>query len=112
MLCWVGTASSCCAGWFCRRRLSCYINFLRVNCARPSHWARLHILTYPIIVLWTAGLAKACDENRRPSLWLLPLMVLWANLHGGFTIGLMLAFGFGLDATIAAVGAQRRRVAM
>ena len=73
--------------------------------------ARPHLLTLPIIVVWTAFVARACDENRRPSLWLLPLMVLWANLHGGFTLGLVLAAGFGLEATIAAPSAERRRVA-
>jgi hypothetical protein len=74
--------------------------------------ARPHLLTFPIIVVWTAFLARASDENRRPSLWLLPLMVLWANLHGGFTLGLLLAAGFGLEATIAAPSAERRRVAI
>ena len=64
--------------------------------------ARPHLLTLPIIVVWTAFLARASEEDRRPSLWLLPLMVLWANLHGGFTLGLLLAAGFGLEATIAA----------
>jgi hypothetical protein len=78
-----------------------------------SHFlARPHLLTFPIIVVWTAFLARASDENRRPSLWLLPLMVLWANLHGGFTLGLVLAAGFGLEATIAAPSAKRRRVAI
>jgi hypothetical protein len=78
-----------------------------------SHFlARPHLLTFPIIVVWTAFLARASDENRRPSLWLLPLMVLWANLHGGFTLGLVLAAGFGLEATIAAPAAERRRVAI
>jgi hypothetical protein len=72
--------------------------------------ARPHLLTFPIIVVWTAFLARACDEHRRPSFWLLPLMVLWANLHGGFTLGLLLAAGFGLEATIAAPSAERRRV--
>jgi hypothetical protein len=74
--------------------------------------ARPHLLTFPIIVVWTAVLARASDEKRRPSLWLLPLMVLWANLHGGFTLGLALAAGFGLEATIAAPSAERRRVAI
>jgi hypothetical protein len=74
--------------------------------------ARPHLLTFPIIVVWTAFLARASEENRRPSLWLLPLMVLWANLHGGFTLGLVLAAGFGLEATIAAPSAERRRVAI
>src|SRR5262249_16740698 len=74
--------------------------------------ARPHLLTLPIIVVWTAFLVRASDENRRPSFWLLPLMVLWANLHGGFTLGLLLAAGFALEATIAACPAQRRRVAL
>jgi hypothetical protein len=74
--------------------------------------ARPHLLTFPVIVVWTAFLARASEENRRPSLWLLPLMVLWANLHGGFTLGLLLVAGFGLEATIAAPSAERRRVAM
>jgi len=73
--------------------------------------ARPHLLASPIIVVWTALLARASDENRRPSLWLLPLMVVWANLHGGFTLGLALAAGFGLEATMAAPSAQRWRVA-
>src|SRR5215831_932900 len=78
-----------------------------------SHFlARPHLLTLPIIVVWTAFLVRASDENRRPSFWLLPLMVLWANLHGGFTLGLLLAAGFGLEATIAAPSAERRRVAI
>src|SRR5262249_20603752 len=74
--------------------------------------ARPHLLTFPIIVVWTACLARASEENRRPSLWLLPLMVLWANLHGGFTLGLFLAAGFGLEATVTAPSAERRRVAI
>src|SRR5262245_23060116 len=56
--------------------------------------ARPHLLTFPIIVVWTAFLARASEEGRRPGLWLLPLMVVWANLHGGFTLGLFLAAGF------------------
>src|SRR5262249_18444642 len=74
--------------------------------------ARPHLLTFPIIVVWTAFLARASEEDRRPSLWLLPLMVLWANLHGGFTLGLLLAACFGLEATIAARAGDRRRVAL
>jgi hypothetical protein len=72
--------------------------------------ARPHLLACPIIVVWTAHLARASAEHRRPSLWLLPLMVLWANLHGGFTLGLLLTGGFGLEAVIAAAAAERQRV--
>ena len=30
----------------------------------------------------------AADRGRAPSFLLLPLMALWANLHGGFVLGL------------------------
>ncbi len=72
--------------------------------------ARPHLLSYPVIVVWAAYLAKACDEGRRPSFWLLPLITLWANLHGGFTLGLVLAGGFAFEAVVTASSADRRRV--
>lgn len=53
--------------------------------------ARPHALSYPILVLWLAGLLRAVEDRRNPSFFLLPLMVLWANLHGGFTLGLGIA---------------------
>jgi hypothetical protein len=85
------------------------ISFMFVS----SHFlARPHLLTLPIIVVWTAFLARASKENRIPNLWLLPLMVLWANLHGGATLGSLLTAGFGLDAAIATPSAERRRVAI
>ena len=36
------------------------------------------------------GLIAAADRRTSPSWWLLPLMTLWANLHGGFVLGLAL----------------------
>jgi hypothetical protein len=52
--------------------------------------ARPHILSYPVMVLWLAGLVHAVESRTSPSLLLLPLMTLWANLHGSFTLGLAL----------------------
>jgi hypothetical protein len=74
--------------------------------------ARPHVLALPLFVIWVASLTAASEENRRPSLWLLPLMTLWANLHGGFTLGLALAVGFAVEATVAAAATERRRVAI
>src|SRR5262249_30077755 len=73
--------------------------------------ARPHLLTFPIIVVWTASLTRAWKKSRPPGLGLLQLMILWANLHGWFTIGLLLAVGFGLQAPFAARSADRRHVA-
>src|SRR5262249_14980534 len=65
--------------------------------AAPHLVARPHALALPLMVAWTAGLIRAVDERRAPSFWLLPLMLLWANLHGGFTLGLALTAPFALE---------------
>jgi hypothetical protein len=80
--------------------------------ASDHYLARPHLLTLPIIVVWTVILSRASTEKCSPPLWLLPLMTLWANLHGGFTLGLLLAAGFGLESTLAAASSERRRVAL
>jgi len=77
----------------------------------PHAVARPHALALPVMVAFVGGLVRAVDRERRPSLWLLPLMVLWANLHGGFTLGLLLTIAAGLDAVIGAAASDRRRVA-
>ncbi|HZQ02318.1 MAG TPA: hypothetical protein VFB13_22420 [Reyranella sp.] len=68
----------------------------------PHLLARPHLLALPVMVLWTAGLVRAVERDWMPSPWLLVLMLLWANLHGGFTLGFMLAVGLGLEAVATA----------
>ena len=60
--------------------------------------ARPHCLGYPLMIAWFCGLSRASEGGRRPSFWLLPVMLLWANLHSSFTFGLLAAGGFALDA--------------
>src|SRR5207302_23512 len=43
---------------------------------------------------------------------LLPVMALWANVHGGFTAGLALIVPIALEAVIAAAAGARRSVAI
>ena len=86
--------------------------FLAAIMLTASHiLARPHALALPVMVLWTAGLVRALDARRAPSWWLLPLMTLWANLHGGFTFGLLLIGACALEALLVADGADRKRVA-
>jgi hypothetical protein len=80
--------------------------------AAPHMLARPHALALPVMVMWVAGLVRAIDEKRGPSLWLLPLIALWANLHGGFTFGLFLIVPVALEALINARAEERLRVAM
>jgi hypothetical protein len=77
--------------------------------AAPHALARPHMLALPVMVAFLAGLVRAVDEDRLPSLWLLPLMVLWANLHGGFTFGLVLTAACALDAVVRAPPVHRNR---
>ncbi|NEV80481.1 hypothetical protein DYI24_25935, partial [Rhodopseudomonas sp. BR0C11] len=56
----------------------------------PHVLARPHMLTLPVMVAWFIGLIDAADRKAAPPWALLLVMVLWANLHGGFVLGLML----------------------
>ena len=71
--------------------------------------ARPHVLAFPVMVWWVAGLVRAVEERRAPKPILLIAMLLWANLHGGFTLGFVLAGALGLDALIGARDATERR---
>ncbi|NKE66047.1 hypothetical protein RAMLITH_09465 [Ramlibacter sp. RBP-2] len=71
--------------------------------------ARPHILAMPLLVAWAAELVRARDRDAAPPFWLLPLMTLWANMHGGFTLGIGLAVAFAAEAVLAA--ARHGRVA-
>ncbi|QIP07724.1 hypothetical protein [Bradyrhizobium symbiodeficiens] len=60
--------------------------------------ARPHILALPVMVLWVGVLMAAADRKSAPSWYWLPLMALWANLHGGFVLGLALIGPISLEA--------------
>lgn len=64
--------------------------------------ARPHVLAMPLMVLWTAHLVRASEHGHAPSLWLLPVMILWANLHGSFTLGLGLTLFFSVEGALNA----------
>ena len=81
--------------------------------AAPHFLVRPHVLSFPLVVLWIAGLVRAAETRTAPSPILLALMILWANLHGGFTLGLALIVPFAIEAVMAAaptdrVGAAKR----
>lgn len=78
--------------------------------ASPHLLARPHVFAMPLLVAWTAALAQARESDRPPSLLLLPLMTLWANLHGGFVFGLALIAAYALDALVAAPDWPQRRI--
>lgn len=72
--------------------------------------ARPHILAMPLMMVWTIELVRATEGRRIPPWWTLPLMTVWANLHGGFTLGIVLGCAGALEAVIDAD--RRQRVAV
>jgi len=78
----------------------------------PHLLARPHVLALPVMVAWVGGLIAAADRRGAPSFWLLPLMALWANLHGGFVFGLVLIAPIALDAVLNADLKLRKALAL
>jgi hypothetical protein len=76
-------------------------------CMSGSLLARPHLLAMPLLVIWTAETVRARSEMRAPSLWLLPLMSVWINIHGSFLLNLALAGALALEALIAEAGMRR-----
>ncbi|MBV8507097.1 MAG: hypothetical protein JOZ11_14980 [Alphaproteobacteria bacterium] len=82
---------------------------LAVILAIPHVLARPHVFTLPILVAWVAGLVTARSEARTPAAWLVALMALWANLHGGYLFGLALTGLLATEAVLLAPDWRTRR---
>lgn len=66
----------------------------------PHVLARPHILALPLLVSWSAALVEARDKGQAPPFRQLPVITLWANLHGGFMFGIALAALAGTEAVL------------
>lgn len=67
----------------------------------PMMLARPHLLTWPLLALWTWLMVRARGQDRAPPLAAALVMTLWANLHGGFVFGLLIAAVFGFEALVS-----------
>lgn len=68
----------------------------------PMTLARPHLFGWVLLALWLHLLLNAREQSRTPPLIAAALMIAWANLHGSFAIGLVVAAVFALDACIEA----------
>jgi hypothetical protein len=73
--------------------------------------ARTQIFGDGLIVVWVAALVRAVDAKTAPSLMLLPVMILWANVHGSFVAGLALTVALAAEAVFDSAGGERLLVA-
>jgi hypothetical protein len=94
------------AGWLMVRRLAVSLSGLSLLLisvlAAGCLLTRPHLLALPALVAWTLELMAARREERAPRLVFALLMTLWANLHGSYVFGFLLAGAFGLEALVAA----------
>lgn len=62
--------------------------------------ARPHLLAWPLMALWVGTLVDASERRVRPPWLLLGVIVLWANMHLSYVLGIAIACGIALDATL------------
>ena len=72
---------------------------------------RPHVLTWPILVIWSGQLIQSAEDHRPPPRWLLALMVVWTNLHGSYVLGLGLLIFFAMDAIWQSTAARQGETA-
>jgi hypothetical protein len=66
----------------------------------PHMLARPHMLTLPVMMAWAGALVRGMDRRSPPPYWALPLLVLWANLHGSVVLALGLIGPAALEALL------------
>jgi hypothetical protein len=76
------------------------------------HWlARPHLFTLLFTVVFLAITDRVREGQTKLLWWLLPITVLWTNLHGGFFVGIVIlgayAAGELVDALLATGSAER-----
>ncbi|MDC7707326.1 hypothetical protein [Vogesella indigofera] len=70
--------------------------------------ARPHILVWPLLAVWVGTLLNCGERDQNPPWRLLVVMVLWANLHGSFTLGIALGAALALDSVLShPIGQQK-----
>ena len=74
----------------------------------PHVLARPHVMVLPLMAICMVALLAARRQDRLPSLWLLPMMTLWSNLHGSYIFGLAFMGFFGLEALMETSGGRIR----
>lgn len=91
---------------------ACLTAFFAAGIGSVHFLIRPHLFTL-FFVFWTAGACRARHRGDRKALWPLPIvMIVWANLHGGFAAGsLILLVSFVAESLSGGWDDSRRRAA-
>src|SRR5262249_3264014 len=88
--------------------LALLLAFAAYNLFLPHLLARPHVLVLPVMVAFSGSIFSARDKSAGPPFKALPLMALWANIHGSFALGLALTAYLGLEAAVLTAPGKRR----
>lgn len=66
----------------------------------PMTLARPHLLAWALLAYWVRLLIRAREDGQVPPSIAALVMLVWANLHGSFAIGLVIAAVFAVDACV------------
>lgn len=67
----------------------------------PMMLARPHLLAWPLLAWWLVILLRALERDRVPPLAAALIIVPWANLHGSWALGIVIAGFVALDHCLA-----------
>ncbi len=81
--------------------------FMGLAIGAGSLLARPHVLILPVLLVWTLAILRARDGDRAPPLAWAALMTLWANLHGSYVFGFLVAAALALEALTQATPERR-----
>ncbi|KPF78491.1 hypothetical protein IP88_03575 [alpha proteobacterium AAP81b] len=95
------------ARWLDWRKVIIALTLL-VGALLPFCLARPHVIAWPLLAGWTVLLLRAREGGHAPPLAAALVMLVWANLHASWLLGLGIAGVFGLEALVA--GPDRRGV--
>ena len=101
---------------FCREiskvanpRIAAVITIVAVFLSSTMFLGRPQILILPLAVAWTASVFRAAERKAAPPPLLLAILVAWANLHGSFLLGVLIA-GFAFCHYLEIAGFRQRTV--
>ena len=63
---------------------------------------RPHIIALPIMTFWFVQLLEASEQHKAPPLYHIFLLILWANIHGSFLIGIVYVLFFAFESVMTA----------
>jgi hypothetical protein len=66
----------------------------------PSLLTRPHLIALPLLAAWTVELLRARDAGGAPRLFMPLLMLLWANLHASYALGIAVMVLLALEALV------------